>query len=879
MKTHQGPKRISVRWLLAGVTVVVAAWLSVDAFAEVSIVREFGSTDANTGLGPRSGLVADAAGVLYGTLSMPDAHVRSAVFSIRPDGSGFRLIKAVTSIVDGYAPDGALVLNEGVLFGVMAEGGSPDPAAGYGTVFRINVDGTGFQVLKRFSGVVDGQRPRGLALAGGTLVGLTREGGTFGAGTVFRLHPDGSDFAVLRHLNPEGGDSANPSAPPLVVDNTIYGTTSANTGAIFRMQTDGSGFAVIHTFDSWGGRLPLGGLIHSAGVLYGTTSFGGTNSGAVFRVAVDGTGYWELKSYALNLLAGADGLPQTGLVLSGDLLYGTTSRGGTYFSGTVFRVRTDGTGYERVTSIAPIHGVNPVGGLLLLGDNIYSTAFNGGTADRGTVFRASTNGGPAVKLRDFVYGDGAAPTVTTVFGDSVYGITFKGGNYGWGTIFRVRADGTGYATILHLSPETGWGIDGDIVVLNDMIYAVIRGGGGPLEYGTFFRVRVDGTEFQALRYFGVATAKGRPSGLTAANGVVYGTTDGSVFRYKPDEGIAGFAELPVESWLGGIRCRPAVTGNTIYVAGDSGVIRINTDGSGYGVLMRFTTDPPNPREAGQSLLLAGDVLFGASYAGGELGLGTLYRMGTDGSGYKIIKSFTEAEVGRPAALVHYRGKLYGTVGRTNLFAIATNGTDYTVIHRMNGEFAGLAGFFSGRLFGHDAGGHDAGRVFSLGPFSRPPVANDARYYRLGASLDIPLADLISFYTSDPDGDARTLVRIGSSAQGAAISVDSQFIHYTAISDAPDEFQYSVSDGFPEWGTAWIRVEFVPAGGRVQSMRNPAGGVSIRCVGVPGATYGVQHSTNLVDWTLRTTFTAPATSQIEYQDGSPISPSFYRLIRQ
>ncbi len=58
---------------------------------------------------------------------------------------------------------------------------------------------------------------------------------------------------------------------------------------------------------------------------------------------------------------GTEPIPYTGLILSGDTLYGTTENGGPYGEGTVFRLNVDGTGFTNVHSL---HGFSAL--LLIL---------------------------------------------------------------------------------------------------------------------------------------------------------------------------------------------------------------------------------------------------------------------------------------------------------------------------------------------------------------------------------------------------------------------------------------------------------------------------------------------------------------------------------
>jgi hypothetical protein len=96
---------------------------------------------------------------------------------------------------DGLQPYGSLTLSESILYGMTHDG----PAApGYhysGILFRINTDGTGYQVLLAFANVpsnVGG--PYGpLALSGSKHYGMAHGGGPKTGGVVFEIDTDGRD--------------------------------------------------------------------------------------------------------------------------------------------------------------------------------------------------------------------------------------------------------------------------------------------------------------------------------------------------------------------------------------------------------------------------------------------------------------------------------------------------------------------------------------------------------------------------------------------------------------------------------------------------------------------------------------------------------------
>jgi uncharacterized repeat protein (TIGR03803 family) len=119
------------------------------------------------------------------------------------------------------------------LYGASYRGG----AANFGSVFKVNTDGTGLTVLKSFS--ISNQPFAGVCVVNDTVFGTTM--GTFddvnGLGSVFSIKTNGTNYRILRSF--AGGDGANPRGTPLVIGNRLYGTTryggSSNKGTLFSL--------------------------------------------------------------------------------------------------------------------------------------------------------------------------------------------------------------------------------------------------------------------------------------------------------------------------------------------------------------------------------------------------------------------------------------------------------------------------------------------------------------------------------------------------------------------------------------------------------------------------------------------------------------------
>ncbi|HWH70611.1 MAG TPA: choice-of-anchor tandem repeat GloVer-containing protein, partial [Candidatus Sulfotelmatobacter sp.] len=104
---------------------------------------------------------------------------------------------------------------------------------------------------------------------------------------------------------------------------------------------------------------------------------------------------------------------------------------------------------------------------------------------------------------------------------------------------------------------------------------------------TVFRLTKDGSAFTGLRSFTGAVSDGanpRAGLVEGTDGALYGTTDFSVFK-------------------------------------------LNKDGSGYAVLRNFVGSPDDGQNLQACLLKGSDgALYGTAYRGGDMGLGTVFRL-------------------------------------------------------------------------------------------------------------------------------------------------------------------------------------------------------------------------------------------------------------
>jgi uncharacterized repeat protein (TIGR03803 family) len=202
---------------------------------------------ANTdGANPYAGLILRGSR-LFGTAANGGSSAYGTVFSINTDGSAFTTLHNFAK-TDGNGPSAALILSGDILYGTTVYGGS----YGSGTVFSLNTNSSGFVTLHHFTARsafspyanIDGTNPWGaLILVGDRLYGTAINGGISGRGTVFSLNIDGTGFVTLHSFSAASAPSYTnsdgyfPYAGLISWSNALYGTTSgggsSNAGTVF----------------------------------------------------------------------------------------------------------------------------------------------------------------------------------------------------------------------------------------------------------------------------------------------------------------------------------------------------------------------------------------------------------------------------------------------------------------------------------------------------------------------------------------------------------------------------------------------------------------------------------------------------------------------
>lgn len=259
---------------------------------------------------PPGPLVEGLDGALYGVAGngskVNGAQDLGTVFRMNKDGTGYATLHNFTGGLDGNRPlSGLLQGTDNMLYGSTAfDGGSAAGITG-GTLFRVSMDGGVYEVLHRFA--ADSAFPTNPLIEGsdGALYGTTK----FPLGTAFKLNKDGTGFTLLRRFSRLDNAGTLPLGLVESADGKLLGATisggKGSAGTVFRMGKDGSELEVLFSFNQEIGAPASSVTAGRDNLFYGVTTQGGNlKVGTIFRLFAS---YPKVAGIRLN---------QTDLVIS-----------------------------------------------------------------------------------------------------------------------------------------------------------------------------------------------------------------------------------------------------------------------------------------------------------------------------------------------------------------------------------------------------------------------------------------------------------------------------------------------------------------------------------------------------------------------------------
>jgi len=410
---------------------------------------------------------------------------------------------------------------------------------------------------------------------------------------ILAIRPAQAQFTTLTSF--DGTNGFDPQAPLVQATNgKLYGSTnenygSGNFGSLFEITTGGT-LKSLDTFcpstasQCADGGDPVEGVVQAGnGKFYGTNAYGGDYSqvgyggGTIYEVTPGGT-VTILHSFCQELNGNGDcadgSIPTAGLVVAtnGDL-YGTTSFGGEYGGGTIFKINTKGD-LTTLYNFCPgpscgndqpsyADGFYPAAALIQATDgDLYGTTTAGGVnrgvqINGGTIFKI-TPGGKFTVLYSFCSQtncvDGLNPTAPLVQASNgnIYGTTLLLGANGYGTIFDFTTKGKfKFTTLYNFCSQTNCS-DGSPGGSSATQPALIQGTDGNLYgttpfggnttngvdsngYGTIFKMTPSGA-FTTIYTF--CTVSNCPDGGIPAGGLTQ-DTDGDFYGTTAGAGTVG----------------------------------------------------------------------------------------------------------------------------------------------------------------------------------------------------------------------------------------------------------------------------------------------------------------------------------------------------
>ena len=563
------------------------------------------------GVYPYGSLLEGQDGYVYGTTYSGNGSY-GTIFKLAKDGTAYLKLHDFNSVNGAYPHSGLVQDAQGKLFGTTYHG--YNGSSNYSTIYSINSDGSAFTVLAYLNGG-NGQNILSPLLIGadGILYGTAHSGGAYNTGTIFKINRDGTGFAMLYTFGSSNSDSRHPGYSGLISlpNGKLYGTTfiggASGTGTIYSFDPVTYQFNRLLDFSAINGQTPHQGVTPGPdSQLYGTTFYGGTgNAGVVYKVAPDGSNYTKLKEFNNQT-------QQTGVNPYGELTQledgsymGTARSGGVNGLGTIFKLNKYGFGLTKTYDFANTGGWYPLSGLTQATDGrLYGTTNASTPSGRGTIYSVNSNGTDHTQLLQLDNATGGHPIwnklTETENGKLIGNMDYVPGGYG--RVFSIAKDGSQFQSIADFYGSNGSYPRGKLAKGTDGFYYGTAATGGSYGYGTIFKVREDGSDFQILRSLNQSAGEGAyPNAgvILGFDGMLYGTT-------------------------------------SYYSSSDYGIIfRINTDGSNFTKIYEFTgatgADPRNGLIQGQD-----STLYGATWQGGMYGNGVIYKIKPDGTGYERL---------------------------------------------------------------------------------------------------------------------------------------------------------------------------------------------------------------------------------------------------
>lgn len=329
------------------------------------------------------------------------------------------------------------------------------------------------------------------------LWGMTQNGGTFSNGVIYNTDANGQNFQVIVNFTGTTGSylGANPLGTLLKANNgKLYGLTrkggTNDKGTIFCYDINNSTFTTLYNFNSTptAPAEPMGSFTEINNVLYATSSLGGTGgSGTLFSYDLSTNTFSTLVNFT-GTSSPYYGSTPTGVKLlyaSNGLLYGTTAFSNLNNSGTLFSFNPTNNAFSTLVNFnGTTLGGAPYGGVIEVNNKLYGTTNFGGTNNYGTIYSVDMSTGTHSLLASFTGSVGvtigAKAKNSLIYANGLlYGTAANSGLSGdYGVVFSIDPTTNTYSTVINFNGTNGGNPYGNLLhASNGNLYGMTYSGG------------------------------------------------------------------------------------------------------------------------------------------------------------------------------------------------------------------------------------------------------------------------------------------------------------------------------------------------------------------------------------------------------------------
>jgi len=231
----------------------------------------------------------------------------------------------------------------------------------------------------------------------------------------------------------------------------------------------------------------------------------GNQNPVIYKMKTDGTSETDLHALTgatdgWNALAGITVIP-------GDSLFGVMINGGTNDEGTIYSLKTDGSGFGVRHHFTLATGRYPESKLVYFDGKLYGTTYGGGVNFMGVIFSYDLTTSTYTDLYDFTNPTGSTPYggVIQASNGKLYGMTYQGGTGGNGVIFSYDISGSQYSVLYNFDGVTGGSPMGALTqASNGKLFGTAHSGGAN-SGGVAFSYDIATGTYTVLSNFSMAT--------------------------------------------------------------------------------------------------------------------------------------------------------------------------------------------------------------------------------------------------------------------------------------------------------------------------------------------------------------------------------------